>query len=175
MLRKFCSKSIVLSNIMFVLCFVCNASAATFTTNATVVGSVTVAEVTPLDFGSFVPDPGGDTITFNAGGTISAAGASVLLGGEIGGVVSTNNQAITDNVQVFVTGGLITSGGNNMTVQLNCMGPNAGVLGTLDGSCTFVSPAGSPDNVQIGGVLTYGAAQPAGAYTGLLTVTAGFF
>ncbi|MFQ6615031.1 MAG: DUF4402 domain-containing protein [Fidelibacterota bacterium] len=174
MLGKFCSKSISLLSVIFVLCFVGNASAVNITTNATVVSAVTVAEVTPLDFGSFVPDPVGDTITFNAGGTIAAgSGATVLLGGEVGGVASTNGPTLGSTVQVFVTGGNIASGVNTMAVQVNCLGPG-GALGTLDGSCTFTS-AGGLESVQIGGVLTVAPAQPAGAYTGFVSVTAGFF
>jgi len=153
-----------------------NASATPITTNATVVGVVTVAEVTPLDFGSFAPDSATpQTITFNAGGTIGATGNIVLLGGEIGGVASTTGPTAGSTVQVVVLGGLINSAGNSMTVQINCLGPGVGaVLGTLDGSCTFTS-AGGLENVQIGGVLAVGANQPAGAYTGTVTVTAGFF
>jgi len=173
MFKKMNFKAIVLSSVMFVLCFAVNASATPINTTATVVTSVTVAEVTPFNFGSFVPDTSIQTVTFNAGGTIGATGGIVLLGGEVGGVASTSGPSAADTVQVFVTGGLLTSGGNNMTVAGNCMGPG-GALGTNDGSCTFTS-AGGTENVQIGGVLTVGANQPTGVYTGTIEVTAGFF
>ncbi len=118
-------------------------------------------------------DTSAQTITFDAGGTISATGGIVLLGGEVGGVASTTGPSATDTVQVFVTGGLLTSGGNNMTVRGNCRGPGGG-LGGYDGSCTCTS-AGGTENVEIGGDLAVGANQPSGLYTGTIEVTAGFF
>lgn len=173
MLRKFNCKSILLSSIMFVLCFAYNASATDINTSATVVSSVTVAEVTPFNFGSFVPDTSIQTVSFDAGGTIGATGGIVLLGGEVGGVASTSGPTAGTTVQVFVTGTTLTSGLNSMALVGNCMGPG-GALGTDNGSCTFTS-AGGVENVQIGGKLTVGANQPTGVYTGVLAVTAGFF
>lgn len=174
MFGKFNYKSIVLSSVMFVLCFAYNASATDINTSATVVTSVAVAEVTQFNFGFFVPDTSIQTVSFDAGGTISATGGIVLLGGEVPGVASTTGPSASDNVEVFVTGTTLDNGPNSMAIVGNCKGPGAAVLGTDNGSCTFVS-GGGVENVQIGGKLTVGASQPTGVYNGVLAVTAGFY
>ena len=173
MFGKIKCKSIVLASVLFVLCFAYNASATPINTSATVVTSVTVAEVTAFSFGSFVTDSSVQTVTFDAGGTISASGGIVLVGGEIGGVASTTGPSNLDTVVVNVLGTTLTGPGAPMTLEGNCMGP-LGALGTYNGSCQFTS-AGGTENVQIGGRLTVGANQTSGVYTGTLAVTAGYY
>ncbi len=172
MFGKLNFKSIALFSFLAVFGFAYNASATPINTSATVLASVTVAEVTPLNFGSFTVGVVGGDVTFNAGGTISADPDITLLGGEVGGVASTTGPAAADNVQVFVTGTTLTGPGI-MNIVGNCQGPG-GALGTNNGSCTFTS-AGGVENVQIGGVLTVGPSQAVGVYTGTIEVTAGFF
>ena len=176
MFTKYHFKSIVLSSFLIVFGFAYNASATDINTSATVVTSVTVAEVTPLNFGTFVPAVGAETITFDAGGTISAPSIT-FLGGEIGGEASTSGPASGDTVIVFVTGTTLTNaGGPDMPIRGNCLGPNGGGLGTDNGFCTFGS-LGGLETVQIGAKLDVGAAavQTGGIYTGVLVVVAGFY
>ena len=169
------SKAVVLSSIMFVLCFAFNASATPINTSAEVVGNITVTEQTPLNFGQFTVGITGGVITFDAGGTISAGGDVLLLGGEVGGVarLDTTGAGAATPVTVTVTGTNLTSGANTMAIVGNCLGP-AGVLGADNGNCTFNSNNTATDDVQIGGKLTVGANQPTGTYTGTLEVTAAF-
>lgn len=174
MFEKIKGKSIVFSSVLFVLCFAYNVSATPINTNASVVTSVTVAQLTAFSFGAFVPDPLGDTVSFDAGGSISATGATVFLGGDVGGVASTTGPTIGTFVEVFVLGTTLTGVGAPMPLVGNCMGPNGGLLGTDNGSCTFTS-AGGVENVQIGGKLTVGIAQAPGLYSGTIEVTAGYY
>ncbi len=163
-----------MSSIIFILGFAYYASATPINTSATVVTSVTVAEVTPFNFGSFTVGVVGGVLTFDAGGTISAAPDITHLGGEVGGVASTTGPSASDTVQVFVTGTTLTGIGPAMPIVGNCKGPGAAPLGADNGSCTFTS-AGGVENVQIGGKLTVGASQTPGLYSGTIEVTAGFF
>jgi len=174
MFEKIKCKSIVLSSIIFILGFAYYASATPINTSATVITSVTVAEVTPLNFGSFTVGVAGGVLTFDAGGTISADPDITHLGGEVGGVASTTGPSASDTVLVFVTGTTLTGPAPPMVIVGNCKGPGAAPLGTDNGSCTFTS-AGGVENVQIGGKLTVGASQPPGLYSGTIEVTAGFF
>ena len=74
------------------------------------------------------------------------------------------------NVNVAMTGTTLNDGGpNNMTLTANCTGPG-GTQGAEDGVCTFNSTGGATDDVTIGGVLTMGASQVAGTYTGTVDV-----
>ena len=168
-------KVIAVSSIMFVLGFAFNAGATPINTSAEVVGNITVTEQTPLNFGQFTVGTLGGVVTFDAGGTISASGDVLLLGGEVGGVarLDTTGAGAATPVTVTVTGTTLSSGGNTMAIVGNCLGP-AGVLGADNGNCTFNSNNTTTDDVQIGGKLTVGANQPTGTYTGTLEVTAAF-
>lgn len=174
MIRKFCSKSIVLLSVMFVLFFAGNASATNITTNATVVTAVTVLEVTPLDFGSFVAPVLAETITLDTTGVLTP-GIISHLGGHNVGEASVAGHAIGDTVHVIVTGGTLTGSlGGNMTVRINCQGP-VGVAGTVETFCDFTSTLGGTEIVTIGGELDVNAGQTSGVYTGNVTVTAGYY
>lgn len=168
-------KSIVLSSFLVVFGFASNSSATPINTSAEVVGNITVTEQTPLNFGQFTVGVTGGVITYDAGGTISASGDVVLLGSEVGGVarLDTTGAGAATPVTVTVTGTTLSSGGNNMSIVGNCLGP-AGALGADNGNCTFNSNNTTTDDVQIGGKLTVGANQPTGVYTGTLEVTAAF-
>lgn len=174
MFEKIKFKAIVFFSVFFVLCFAYNVSATPINTSATVVTSVTVAEVTPFSFGAFVPDPAGDIVAFDAGGSISSAGTTVFVGGDVGGEASTTGPIIASFVEVFVVGTVLSGPGLDMPLVGNCMGPNGGLLGTDNGSCTFTS-IGGVEIVQIGGKLTVGAGQTPGAYSGTIEVTAGYY
>ena len=175
-LEKLKCKLIVLSSVLFVLCFAYNASATPINTSAEVVGNITVTELTPLNFGQFTVGVLGGVIDFDAdGAAISAGGDVALIGGEIPGVarLDTTGTGIGAAVTVTVTGTLLVSGGNNMTIVGNCQGPG-GPLGADNGNCGFISNQSATDDVQIGGKLTVGASQPVGVYNGTLEVTAAF-
>ena len=167
-------KSIVSSSVMFVLCFAYNASATPINTSADILTSITVTEQTPLNFGQFTVGAVGGDLRFDAGGAINADPDITHLGGETGGVARLDTSG-TGNVPitVTVTGTTLTSGANTMNIAGNCRG-FLGVLGADNGQCTYTSQQSATDDVQIGGVLTVGASQAPGNYTGTLEVVAGF-
>jgi hypothetical protein len=176
MFEKIRYKSIVLSSVLFVLCFAYNASATPITTSAEVVGNITVTQVTALNFGQFSVGVAGGVIDFDAdAAAISASGDVLLIGGEAMGVaqLDTSGAGAGTPVTVTVTGATLTSGGNTMTVDANCKGPGAAPLGADNSPCGFISTGGA-DNVAIGGKLNVSANQPVGVYSGFIQVTAAF-
>ncbi len=176
MFEKIKYKSIVLSGIIFVLCFAYNASATDINTTATVVSNIAVSEIAALDFGQFSSSASGGDVTFDAGAGISASGGVTLLGGEISGIARLDTTgAGASLVTVTMTGTTLLSGGDSMTLGANCLGtPTNFGLGADDGDCTFTSNNTTTDDVILGGVLTVGANQPAGTYTGVISVIASF-
>ncbi len=142
--------------------------------DAEVVTVLTVTEDTRLNFGRFGTDGSASSVTFNAGGTISAGAGITLLGGEQIGVVDVSGSLTSgDNVRVDVTGANLTpvSGpGQPMLLQANCQGPG-GATGGLDSFCTYVSN-GATQSVEVGGVLTVNASQESNVYAGTVAVTA---
>ncbi len=174
MFEKIKYKSIVLSSIIFVLCFAYNASAANIQADAEIVGNITVTETTALDFGQFSSGVSAGTVTFSTSGVISSSTIDiVLLGGEINGIANLDTTGAGAGPLVTVTiNGATLTGPGVMPFQANCEGP-AGVPGLLDTPCTFLS-AGGTANIIIGGVLNVGADQPPGSYAGFITVTAEF-
>lgn len=175
MINKTFNKLLTFSGVFMAILLASNVSATPINTSAEVVGNITVTEQTPLNFGQFTVGTTGGTITFDAGGTISAGGDVLLLGSEVGGVarLDTTGAGAATTVTVTVTGTTLTSGANSMSVVGNCKGPG-GTLGTDNGTCTFSSNNTTTDDVQIGGKLTVGANQPTGVYTGTIEVTAAF-
>jgi len=173
MFEKIKYKSIVLSSIIFVLCFAYNASAADINATANIVGNITVTEISALDFGQFSSGASAGTVTFPTSGPITATAGIVLLGGEINGIAQLDMSGAGAGplVTVTITGTTLTGPGS-MLLQANCEGPG-GVAGALDSPCTFTS-AGGTANVVLGGELTVAANQPAGVYSGFITVTAAF-
>ena len=175
MFEKIKCKSIVLSSIIFVLCFAYNASAADITANAEIVGNISVTQVTPLDFGQFSSGISGGFVTYSTSGLISSSTPDiVLLGGEITGIANldTSGAGLGTPVTVTVTGGNLTGPGL-MQLHPTCEGPG-GVEGAPDAGCTFTATGSPTDSLILGGVLTVAANQPVGTYTGVMVVTAEF-
>lgn len=135
------------------------------TASATIVGAISVAEVTPLNFGLILPPSATDaTVTVDeATGAISQDQDAMLLGGEsraefsvTGGAGADYSITITDNT---IT---LTDGTNNMnaTLALDAAG------GTI--------PVGGVDTRYVGGDLVVTVAQPAGLYQGTYQVNVAY-
>jgi len=177
MFKKFLYKAVVLSGCMIMLGVSTNAGATPIATSAEVVGNITVTQNTALNFGQLTVGAAGGTLRFDAGGAVAVTGDVVSLGGEIGGVADLNTTGVAPAgslVTVTVTGTtLINPGLITMNIAGNCkQGANA--LGADNGSCTFNSSQLAAEPVAIGGVITVGANQATGVYSGSLEVTAAF-
>ena len=175
MFEKIKCKSIVLSSIIFVLCFAYNASATDINSTAEVLTNVSVTEITPLDFGQFSSGTLAGGVNFDAGSAISASGGVTLLGGEISGLaeLDTTGKVAGTTVTVTTIATSLDDGGNSMGLVANCFGPG-GPVGGDNGNCTFSSSSAPAELVIIGGKLTVGANQPPGVYNGIISVIAAF-
>ncbi len=176
MFSRFNCKSVVFFSFLVVLGFAYNASATPITTNAEIVGNITVTQNAPLNFGQITSGTTAGTVTLTTGGTIAASNATIaLIGGHSVGEMLLNTTGVppASTITVTVTGGTLTSGGNTMTVLGNCEGPG-GVPSAINAACTFTVTPGPAESVLIGGELSVGANQAVGVYTGTMEVTAAF-
>ena len=90
---------------LVVFAFVYNASASPLNTSAEIVTSITIPDLSPIDFDSIIGSVVGGTLTFDVGGAISLAPNIKLLDDDQGGVarlVSINSPALT-TLTVYVT------------------------------------------------------------------------
>ncbi len=147
-----------------------SAHAVSLSVDADVQQVIAVTAVTPLAFGAFSTDGTSADVTFDAGTSIAGGTGIVLLGSEVGGVVSINAPAIGQSATITAVATTLTGPGTAMTLVANCLGIG-GTLGADNGDCTFTTTLGV-QNIDVGGVLTVGANQLAGNYTGTITVTA---
>ena len=176
MFKKFLNKAVVLSSFMFVLVVANNASATPIAASANVVGNIAVTQNTALNFGTFSSSTVAGSVRLDAGTTVAVAGGGVThLGSEQIGIadLDTTGAGPGPTITVTVTGTTLVSGLNNMTVAGNCKHAT-GLLSPDNGSCTYTSTGNATDPVDIGGIVTVGANQAAGLYTGSIEVTAAF-
>jgi len=175
MFEKIKYKSIVLSSIIFVLCFAYKASATDINASADIISNVSVTEQTPLYFGQFSSGTLAGGVDFDAGSGITSSGGVTLLGGEISGLarLDTTGKVAGTTVTVTTIATSLDDGGNSMVLVANCFGPG-GPVGGDNTFCTFTSTSSSTEDVIIGGKLTVGANQPPGTYTGVISVIAAF-
>ena len=90
---------------LVIFAFVYNASASPLNTSAEIVTSITIPDLSPIDFDSIIGSVVGGTLTFDGGGAISLAPNIKLLDDDQGGVarlVSVNSPAPV-TLTVYVT------------------------------------------------------------------------
>jgi spore coat protein U-like protein len=141
------------------------AASSTSTATATVVAPIAISQTAALNFGRFSTPAGGSagtvTIQASAAGTRSSTGGTVLV------------TSVAGNSGVYaVTGeGALTYAITNPTATtLTGDGAAMAVTFTTSPSGTGALTAGA-QTLYVGGTLTVGAVQTAGAYTGSYTVT----
>ena len=144
---------------------IAHAESDTGTAAATIGSSMTVANSTDINFGTIIPDSSSSNVELTSVGTYNITGdgtATVITNGAVGTVnVSggTANEAVTITVDDGASGPVVLTGaGAPMPAALTGSG-----CPILDGSgaCT----------ITVAGILSVGADQTAGAYTGTYTVT----
>ena len=135
------------------------AATASGTATATVIAPITINSTTALNFGSFSnANPG--TVTISTAGARTASG--VLLSGTntgLGGIFTVGGSATgTPGFSITSPQGFsVTGPGTAMPFTLTL----PGATGTLSGGAATIA---------VGGVLTVGTAQTAGAYSGSYSV-----
>ena len=133
------------------------AATASGTATATVIAPITITSTTPLNFGSFSNAAPG-TVTIDTAGARTSSG--VLL------------SAVTPGARgVFTVGGSNTAGFSITSPQgFSVTGPGTAMPFTLTlPGATGTLSAGAA-TINVGGVLTVGTTQTAGAYSGSYSV-----
>ena len=130
-----------------------------------VVTSVTVNR--DMDFSSTAPDGGAaSTAVESATGTKTVTGGATDFGGSDNSakylVQGTKDTSYACTLPSSISA---TSGGNSATVDTF----------TTDVSLSGTFPQNGRQTIQVGGTLNFAAGQPAGAYSGSLTLTCGAF
>ena len=143
------------------------ATAASVTANASanVIVPLTIAESVGMDFGDVsVGAAGGTVVIDTAGGRTVTGDAEAVTGGtQAAGVYNVSGSGTKAYTITFPASAVISSGGNNMTVDN--FTHNAGASPAL---------SGGTGSFAVGARLTINPAQPPGAYTGTYSLTVNY-
>jgi hypothetical protein len=144
------------------------AANATAASSSTVVAPITITKSADLAFGKFAASTGG-TVTVSTSGARTVSGAVVVMtstttaakfdvAGETGATYSISLGGTT----------VLTSGSDTMAFASvsDLTGAN-----TVAGNVTSGTLTGGAQSIYVGGVLTVGAAQAPGTYTGSVVAT----
>jgi hypothetical protein len=140
-----------------------NASATT-----TIVAPMTITKAFDLAFGKFATS-GAGTLTVSTSGVRTFSGGVTVLTGvtpTAGKFDVTGDSTSTFSVSFAGTSANLTSGANTLAFA-PASDLNAG--NTTSGNITTGTLVAGVASIYVGGVLTVGAAQPAGTYTGTVT------
>lgn len=156
-----------------------NTATGTGNASARIILPISVGQDEALSFGTFFSGATSGTVTVNSNGTSGSQGSSRTSGGGVTlytGTQGTNWQQAEWSIEgevgfLYTITGIagahtVTSGSNTMSYLFNAPTGN-GPVGTI-GTDTSLDT----DDVMYGGVLTVGANQAAGTYTGTYTLTA---
>lgn len=133
------------------------AAVATGTANAQVLAPIAITAGTALNFGTFAGNAAGTVVLTSANGRSSTGGVILAAGATAAGTFTVTGSNSATFAVTYPGSFNVTSGANTMAVTVN-----GAATGTLTGtSVTF----------PVGGVLTVGTAQAAGAYTGTYSMT----
>jgi hypothetical protein len=138
-----------------------NAATASADATATILAQVSVAKDTDLAFGTIAIGTSGGTVAISTAGA-RACGTGLVCSGTVGAAGFTITGVSGQNVGISVPASVSLSDGGTNTMSAS-LTSSASTL-TLDGT----------DNFSVGGTLTVGAAQAAGAYTGTFAVTVNY-
>ena len=146
------------------------AASDTATATANVIAPITITKAVDLVFGRFAPGAGGSV-------TVSTSGARTATGTILSTIGSTPTAArfnITGDANAtysiaIAPAATLSDGTNTMALATfsDLTAGNATTGNVASGTLT----AGGTQSIYIGGTLTVGAAQVAGAYTGNIVVT----
>jgi hypothetical protein len=149
------------------------AASTTATATATVITPIAVTSTGSLAFGKIAASASPGSITISTNGTRSATGGATGSGTASAVTFDVTGEATTTyTIDTSATTANLTSGSDTMALALvsdfTGAGATAGAQsnGTLDGT--------GKQTLHVGGTLTVAANQPAGAYTGTVSVAVAY-
>lgn len=142
----------------------------TATANAEVMASLSVQELTQLNFGKFSPEASGGTVVVATDGVRTKTSTVALLGGTVNQATFQMSATPLSKVAlVLPTSTLITNAisAKSMTVNSFTLSPS------LSGGGDITMPASGTQTLNVGGTLNVGVftSNPVGLYTGTYTIT----
>jgi hypothetical protein len=146
------------------------AAQATATSTSTVVTPISITAPVNLSFGSIAVGGTGGSVTLTPGGTRTADGGVTLAGGTVSAArFDVSGMGSLTYSIAFTGAATLSDGTNNMAfTRISDLTASAKTSGADVVSGTLSSGAQS---IFVGGVLTVGANQPAGTYTGSVITT----
>ena len=133
---------------------------------AIIVAPVDITQSQTMNFGSLTESGAGGTAVLDDADNLTPGAGITSLGGTIQSGGFQLKGTATKTVQVTAPASVqITSGANKMTV-------NAFTIEGAASPYTHTMVAATDTGLRIGGTLNIGAAQPAGTYNGVVTLTA---
>ena len=146
---------------------------ATVSMSAVILQAIALTAGQSLLWGNLTDTGAGGTATVSVAGALGVTGGTTGISGTVQQGTTTVNATTGVPITFSITGGTqVVSGANNMGVDNYQLAINA-VTGAA-GAALTQSIGASPSTLNIGGRLTVGAAQAAGAYTGTFTVNANY-
>ena len=135
---------------------------------STVVTPINIVQAADLSFGSFAPSAAAGTVTVSPNNSRGVTGGVTgMAGGSTAAQFTVTGQG-TSTYSINVVGTALTSGGNSMAfTPITDLTASAITSGTVT---TGALTAGT-QTIFVGGVLTVGANQVAGSYSGTITAT----
>lgn len=148
-----------------------HAASTTATASATVIAPIGVSSTGSLAFGKIAAaaTPGSITVSTNGTRTASVASASGTASAVTFDITGEANATYTIDTSATTN---LTSGSDSMTLALVSDFSGAGATTGVQGSGTLDGTG--KQTLHVGGTLTVGANQPAGAYTGTVSVAVAY-
>jgi spore coat protein U-like protein len=149
-----------------------NAATTTATASATVIAPIAVNSTSNLSFGKIAAAATPGSITISTAGTRTATGVTGSGTTTAAAFDITGDANATYTIDTSATTANLTSGANTMALALVSDFTGGGATsgtqstGTLDGT--------GKQTLHVGGTLTVGANQAAGAYSGTVSVTVAY-
>jgi Mat/Ecp fimbriae major subunit len=137
-----------------------NAATVTATADVQILAPVALSQTAGLDFGIVAAGSGAGTVTLNTGSNTANCSVGLACVGTASRGTFSVTGANTTTVVITVDASTVLTGA----------GANMGL--TLTPSAASVTATGAPQTFYVGGVLSVGASQVAGTYTGTYAVSA---
>ncbi|UVW28164.1 DUF4402 domain-containing protein [Massilia sp. H6] len=145
-----------------------NAASTQAATSSTVVTPINIVKAADLSFGSFAPSGSAGTVTVspnNARGV--TGGVTAMAGGSTAAQFTVTGQA-SSTYSISVVGTTLTSDANTMAfTPITDLTASAITSGTV----TSGTLTAGTQTIYVGGILSVGANQVAGSYSGTVTAT----
>ncbi|QOY93891.1 DUF4402 domain-containing protein [Massilia sp. UMI-21] len=145
------------------------AANATATSTSTVVTPISITKGADLSFGSFASSAAGGTVTVTPGGTRSVSGGVTAAGGTASAARFDVSGSGSLTYSIVLGGDASLSDGSNSMAFTSISDLSASA--STSGNVSSGTLSAGAQSIFVGGILTVGASQPAGTYTGSVTAT----